>query len=147
MVSLGRVLLAALAAESKTAYLASGTFKPVTPRTVTDPHRLGEQLARVESDGYDWADGEPDTAICGITVPLRGPAGSVVAALSINAISGTITEAAAKRKLLLSVEENRPGNSEPGEQLANSIRSDWSHSSSVCRSPSGPRELSRDPEE
>lgn len=101
LVSLGRVLLAALPDERKAAYLAGGTFKPVTPRTVTDPQRLGELLTRVETDGYAWVDGELDPAICGMAVPLRDPAGSVVAALSINTISGTITEAGAKKKLLV----------------------------------------------
>lgn len=101
LVSLGRVLLAALPDERKAAYLAGGTFKPVTPRTITDPQRLGELLTRVETDGYAWVDGELDPAICGMAVPLRDPAGSVVAALSINTISGTITEAGAKKKLLV----------------------------------------------
>ncbi|MGA7805528.1 IclR family transcriptional regulator domain-containing protein [Bradyrhizobium sp.] len=101
LVSLGRVLLAALPAERRAAYLAGATFKPVTPRTVTDPRRLGDVLARVESDGYAWVDGELDPAICGIAVPLRDPPGSVVAALSVNTISGTISEAGARKKFLL----------------------------------------------
>lgn len=45
LVSLGRVLLAALPPEQREAYLASGEFKAVTPRTVTDPERLREILA------------------------------------------------------------------------------------------------------
>ena len=101
LVSLGRVLLAALPAERKAAYLADGAFRPVTPHTVTDPQQLGELLERVATDGYAWVDGELDPAICGIAVPLRDPAGLVVAALSINTISGTITEAGAKKKFLL----------------------------------------------
>jgi IclR family pca regulon transcriptional regulator len=101
LVSLGRVLLAALPTGSRTNYLETATLKPVTPRTVTDPARLRELLARVESDGYAWVDGELDPAICGIAVPLRDPAGAVVAALSVNTISGTITETAAKKKFLL----------------------------------------------
>jgi len=101
LVSLGRVMLAALPPERRAAYLANGTFKPVTPRTVTDPARLGELLARVESEGYAWVDGELDPAICGLAVPLRDPAGAVVAALSINTISGTVSEAGARKKFLL----------------------------------------------
>jgi IclR family transcriptional regulator, pca regulon regulatory protein len=101
LVSLGRVLLASLPADARQAYLADGNFKPVTARTITDPHRLGEILSRVDSEGYAWVDGELDPAICGIAVPLRDPPGSVVAALSVNTISGTISEAGAKKKFLV----------------------------------------------
>lgn len=100
LVSLGRVLLAALTAEEKAAYLASYPFEAATPRTVTDPQNLDEILSRVQSDGYAWVDGELDPAICGIAVPLRDPAGRVVAAVSVNMISGTLSEAGAKRKYL-----------------------------------------------
>lgn len=101
LVSLGRVLLAALPAEERTAYLATADFKPVTPRTVTDPQRLAEILSRVEHDGYAWVDGELDPAIAGIAVPLRDQGGRVVAAVSVNMISGTLNEAAAKKKYLV----------------------------------------------
>ncbi|WP_166293602.1 IclR family transcriptional regulator domain-containing protein [Bradyrhizobium sp. 2S1] len=101
LVSLGRVMLAALPPVTRGAYLSGSAFKQVTPRTVTDPERLGELLARVESEGYAWVDGELDPAICGIAVPLRDPAGSVVAALSVNTISGTVSEAGARKKFLL----------------------------------------------
>jgi IclR family pca regulon transcriptional regulator len=101
LVSLGRILLASLPADARQTYLADGNFKPVTARTITDPHRLGEILSRVDSEGYAWVDGELDPAICGIAVPLRDPPGSVVAALSVNTISGTISEAGAKKKFLV----------------------------------------------
>lgn len=101
LVSLGRVLLAALPPEERAAYFASGDFKPVTPRTVTDPQRLADILTRVEHDGYAWVDGELDPAICGMAVPLRDQGGRVVAAVSVNMISGTLNETAAKKKYLV----------------------------------------------
>jgi IclR family transcriptional regulator, pca regulon regulatory protein len=101
LVSLGRVLLASLPADKRQAYLADSNFKPVTARTVTDPRQLGAILSRVNKEGYAWVDGELDPAICGIAVPLRDPPGSVVAAISVNAISGTISEAGAKKKFLV----------------------------------------------
>jgi len=100
LVSLGRVLLAALPPEQRQAYLSIVELKAVTSRTVTDPKRLGQILASVESEGYAWVDGELDPAICGIAVPLRDQAGRVVAAVSVNMISGTLREAGAKRKYL-----------------------------------------------
>jgi IclR family pca regulon transcriptional regulator len=82
-------------------YLATTPFEPITARTVTDPAELARALDRVEQDGYGWIDGELDPAICGIAVPVRDHAGRVVAAISINTISGTLSEAEAKEKYLV----------------------------------------------
>jgi DNA-binding IclR family transcriptional regulator len=68
---------------------------------VTDPDVLDKQLDLVEAQGYAWIDGELDPAICGIAVPLRDHAGRVVAAISINTISGKASEAQAKKKFLV----------------------------------------------
>ena len=95
------MLLAALLPEEREAYLASTDFKPVTSRTVTDPQHLAEILSRVKSYGYAWVDGELDPAICGMAVPLRDQAGQVVAAISISMISGTASEASAKKRFLV----------------------------------------------
>ncbi|MDQ8732341.1 IclR family transcriptional regulator C-terminal domain-containing protein [Bradyrhizobium sp. LHD-71] len=101
LVSLGRVLLAALPPKEREDYFANVELPPVTPRTVTDRHRLIDILASIAEDGYAWVDGELDPAICGIAVPLRDQAGRVVAAISVNTISGTFGEAAARKKFLL----------------------------------------------
>ena len=103
VVSLGRVLLAALPPEERQHYLATAELKQIAPRTVTNAAKLGEELARVEEHGYAWIDGELDPAICGIAVPVRDQAGHVVAAVSINTISGTVTEAEAKKKFLVAL--------------------------------------------
>ncbi|QDM18640.1 helix-turn-helix domain-containing protein [Tardiphaga sp. vice352] len=103
LVSLGRVLLAALPAEPRAHYLATAELKKVTPRTVIDADALAEQLQLTDEQGYAWVDGELDPAICGIAVPVRDHAGKVVAAISINTISGTIDEAAAKAKFLVAL--------------------------------------------
>ena len=60
-----------------------------------------EQLELVEAQGYAWVDGELDPSICGMAVPLRDQAGRVVAAISINTISGMVSEAQAKKKFLV----------------------------------------------
>lgn len=75
----------------------------MTPRTVIDADALAEQLQLTDEQGYAWVDGELDPAICGIAVPVRDHAGKVVAAISINTISGTIDEAAAKAKFLVAL--------------------------------------------
>ncbi|MDB5568149.1 MAG: transcriptional regulator, IclR family, partial [Tardiphaga sp.] len=103
VVSLGRVLLAALPDEQRAHYLATTDFKAITPRTTVDPDVLAEQLQRADAQGYAWIDGELDPAICGIAVPVRDQGGRVVAAVSINTISGTIDEAEAKAKFLVAL--------------------------------------------
>jgi IclR family pca regulon transcriptional regulator len=103
LISLGRVLLAALPQKQRDDIIANIDFKQITPRTVTCPIKLGEALARIEQQGYAWIDGELDPAICGIAVPVRDQAGNVVAAVSINTISGTITEEEAKQKFLVTL--------------------------------------------
>lgn len=101
LVSLGRVMLAALPRDQRAAYLASVELAPVTARTITAPDLLDKQFDLVESQGYAWVDGELDPAICGIAVPLRDQAGRVVAAISINTISGMVSEAQARKKFLV----------------------------------------------
>jgi IclR family transcriptional regulator, pca regulon regulatory protein len=101
LISLGRVLLAALPPDRRTQTLDAIDYKPYTPRTVTCPIKLGEELTRIQTQGYAWVDGELDPAICGIAAPVRDQAGQVVAALSINTISGTVTEAEAKTRFLV----------------------------------------------
>ena len=103
VISLGRVLLSALPPDKRAQTLASIDYKQITPRTLTCPIKLGDELARVETQGYAWIDGELDPAICGIAVPVRDQAGQVVAAISINTISGTIDEAEAKKKFLVAL--------------------------------------------
>jgi IclR family pca regulon transcriptional regulator len=100
LVSLGRVLLAALPADQREHYLATVELKPVTRRTITDPKVLGHELERIGAQGYAWVDGELDPGICGMAVPVRDQAGRIVAAVSINTISGALDEAAAKERFL-----------------------------------------------
>jgi IclR family pca regulon transcriptional regulator len=103
VVSLGRVLLAALPPDQRAHYLATTEFKQITPRTIIDPVVLEREFERVQTEGYGWIDGELDPAICGIAVPVRDHGGRVVAAISINTISGTLTEAEAKQKYLVAL--------------------------------------------
>ena len=100
VISLGRVLLAAMPAPDLERLLGQIEFKKLTPRTTVDPHVLLKELTKVVEQGYAWVDGELDLAICGMAVPVRKPSGEVIAALSINTISGTLTEAGAKRRFL-----------------------------------------------
>ena len=100
VVSLGRVLLAALPPEKLNYFLENATLQKLTPRTLVEPDKLIAELQRVRDQGYAWVDGELDPAICGIAVPVRDKRGAVVAAISINTISGSIDEEGAKQRFL-----------------------------------------------
>lgn len=101
LVSLGRVLLASLPKDKRAAYLKSVELTAVTTRTVTDSRALNAQFDVIEAQGHAWVDGELDPAICGIAVPLRDHAGQVVAAISINTLSGMLSEAQARKRFLV----------------------------------------------
>lgn len=101
LVSLGRVLLAGLAPAEREALLAGADLKALTPKSITDTDVLAAALDEVADRGYAWVDGELDPSICGIAVPVRDGEGNVVAALSVNTISGTLDEEQAKARFLL----------------------------------------------
>jgi IclR family pca regulon transcriptional regulator len=105
LVSLGRVLLANLTPVERDSYLANTPLKSITSRTIVDPKRLADELQLTHERGYAWVDGELDPAICGIAVPIRDQAGSVVAAISVNLISGTLNKAAAKKQYLVRLQK------------------------------------------
>ncbi len=100
VVSLGRALLATLPPDQLQDYLDRAELKKLTPRTIDDPKKLRAALTQIAEQGYAWIDGELDPAICGMAVPVRNPQGQAIAAISVNTISGSITEAAARRKFL-----------------------------------------------
>jgi IclR family transcriptional regulator, pca regulon regulatory protein len=96
----GRVLLAWQPKDQLQKYLASTEIKLLTRRTVTDKAALLKALDQVREDEYSWVDGEFDTSVCGLSVPVRDAAGEPVAALSVNLLSGGTTQARAIRELL-----------------------------------------------
>jgi IclR family transcriptional regulator, pca regulon regulatory protein len=100
-VSLGRVLLAGLQPDQLNSYLTRSTRQAFTSRTITDADALRTELSRVREQGYAWLEAELDPAICGLSVPIRDGERSVVAAISVNAIASSITEAEAQKRLLL----------------------------------------------
>ncbi|MFN4309592.1 MAG: IclR family transcriptional regulator C-terminal domain-containing protein [Ferrovibrio sp.] len=100
-VSLGRVLLAGLPEDELETYLAKTDRKAFTSRTLTDGKALKKELTKVRDQGYAWIESELDPAICGLSVPVRDAARNVMAAVSVNTIAGSLTEAQAKERLLL----------------------------------------------
>lgn len=79
--SSGLVLLANSAPEFQDEVLC-GPLRAFTPCTVTDPGTLRRMLAEVRKQGYAYCPGFFDVTAAGCAVPIRGPAGDVVAALA-----------------------------------------------------------------
>ncbi|MNV37075.1 Pca regulon regulatory protein [compost metagenome] len=96
----GRVLLAWQPPEQVERYFDTVPRKGITRKTVTERAALQAALAQVRDDGYSWVDGEFDTSVCGLSVPVRDASGAAVAALAINLLSGDTTQARALREFL-----------------------------------------------
>jgi IclR family pca regulon transcriptional regulator len=86
--SMGRVLLAGLAADRLDSYIANTTLVPLTTRTVTDPVRLREILADVKEQGYAIIDGEREDGVRSAAAPIVDRRGKVIAAVNISAHAG-----------------------------------------------------------
>ncbi|CAN5193158.1 IclR family transcriptional regulator [soil metagenome] len=59
-----------------------------TPKTITDPARLQETLQRIRRDGVGFDDEESLLGLSCIAVPIMGPRGKPVAALSVSGQTG-----------------------------------------------------------
>ena len=79
---IGKVLLAWLPDGAREAYLTTGPFPPLTPRTITDPGALRRELARVRTQGFAMDDGEIAEGLHCVAVPVCSADGRVLAAIS-----------------------------------------------------------------
>jgi IclR family pca regulon transcriptional regulator len=98
--SMGRVLLAGLAADERARVLAGITFEPRTPRTIVSPEALAAELERVARQGYALVDQELELGLRSLAAPIRSSDGSVVAAINLSVAAATLTPAGMRRQLL-----------------------------------------------
>jgi IclR family transcriptional regulator, pca regulon regulatory protein len=89
--SLGRVMLAHLPPAELDAYLAKTKLRAMTKNTVVSQKGLREILAGVRADGYAVNDEELELGLRSIAVPVRGAAGTVVAALNVGAQAARVS--------------------------------------------------------
>jgi DNA-binding IclR family transcriptional regulator len=78
----GLVLLAYADPARQEEYLAA-PLRTFTAKTIADPRRLRTVLAEVRRNGYAISDGQVTLDALSVAAPVRGPAGDVIAALSI----------------------------------------------------------------
>ncbi|KQU74787.1 hypothetical protein ASD02_36095 [Ensifer sp. Root1252] len=81
--ALGKALLIDCSDDDIRALAAEEPFVRRTPRTVTDPEKLMDQLRRARSVGYTTALNENIPGIFSIGAPLRNAKGVIVAAISV----------------------------------------------------------------
>lgn len=98
--SMGRVLLAHQPETWLDHYLATTTFDPRTPRTVTAPDQLRVILAEVAREGFALVDQELEDGLRSVAVPIRDPHQRVTAAMNISAPTSRGDSKAMPKELL-----------------------------------------------
>ncbi len=79
---IGKVLLAHLPQGEQSTYLKNGPFIALTQHTLTDPEQIRSALNSAASQGFAIDDEEAALGLQCVAVPVRNPAGRVVAAIS-----------------------------------------------------------------
>jgi len=85
--STGKVLLAASPEDAVAAFLAE-PLERLTPKTTVDRATLRRELSRVRDRGVATSLEEVELGFVAVGVPIRGPGGAVVAALSVGGPRG-----------------------------------------------------------
>lgn len=101
LVSIGRVLLAALPEAAWRDYVQAAAPRAGPVKAGVWARELREHLDRIQRDGYAWIDGVLDPAIAGIGVPVRDASGQPIAAINVSLIAGTCDEKEAVRRFLV----------------------------------------------
>jgi IclR family KDG regulon transcriptional repressor len=82
--ALGKVMLAALREDQFERYLARTELKPMTPKSITDAQRLRREIEEVRRAAIAFDDGEFDTEVRCVAVPVRDFTGQVIGAVGIS---------------------------------------------------------------
>ncbi len=83
--SMGRVLLAALDDDALDDYLGRASLRALTPRTITDPAALREEVQRVRVQGWCLLDQELEEGVRSVAFPLHDAEQKVVGAANASA--------------------------------------------------------------
>jgi len=94
--SAGKVMLAFSGRE-----LPSSTLRAYTPRTITDPRVLAEEIARVRERGYAVAVGEREPDLTAVAAPIRGSRGELEAIVALQGPSSRFDDAEIEHALPL----------------------------------------------
>ncbi|GIU95748.1 MAG: IclR family transcriptional regulator [Gaiellaceae bacterium] len=92
--SAGKVMLAFSGRE-----LPEGPLRAYTPRTITDPRALAEEIARVREQGWAKAIGEREPDLTAIAAPIRSARGELEAIVALQGPSSRFDDAEVERAL------------------------------------------------
>ena len=82
--ALGKMMLAALSPEQFESYLARAELKSLTPNSITGADRLRREIVEVRRAGHAIDDGEFDSEVRCVALPVRDFSGSVTGAIGIS---------------------------------------------------------------
>jgi IclR family pca regulon transcriptional regulator len=88
--ALGRALLSGLSDDKVDAYLTRMAPRTYTSRTLTDVSSVRRAIREARSVGYAMADGELESGLCSLAVPLQNLKGQTIAALNAVAPSSRV---------------------------------------------------------
>ena len=86
----GKVLLAYQPESVIASTIAETGLPRYTETTITDPGQLQQELEMIRQQGYAVDHGEQEEGVCCLAVPVYGPKGRVVAAVSISGPSSRL---------------------------------------------------------
>lgn len=89
----GKVLLAYQTESVISSIIAQTGLPAYTPKTITDPDQLQQELETVRHHGYAVDSGEQEEGVRCLAVPVYDPDGRVVAAMSISGPSSRLEDA------------------------------------------------------
>jgi len=98
--SMGRVLLAGMAADDLAAFLRRAKLAPFTPRTLVAKDRLGEAIAAAARQQYALVDQELEIGLRSIAVPVKDFRARVAAAINVSVQATRVSVAEMERSFL-----------------------------------------------
>jgi IclR family transcriptional regulator, acetate operon repressor len=104
---IGKVLLAHLPEAQREAYIVSGPFPALTPKTITDPDKLREELETGRLLGFARDDEEIATGLKCLAVPITMPDNQVVAAISASFDAARLTPESEQAHLAMLMKSGR----------------------------------------
>jgi IclR family pca regulon transcriptional regulator len=101
----GRVLLSQLNDDELRALLGKKAYPQRTPKTLTKPAAILREIQTIREAGFAMSDEELELGMRSLAVPVRDPAGHLVAALSVSAYSARIGRHVLLKRFLSVVQE------------------------------------------
>ena len=89
----GKIFLAAMSESQRRAFAANMELSKFTPRTITSPDRLFEELRKIAEAGFALDNGEWEDGLRSVAVPLHNSNGKVIAAIALSAPASRLEDA------------------------------------------------------